>query len=379
MERFRLTRASASRQLSRHILPIMMRDGLSFGPDTPPPLDDARDEPTTCKMESGETITMGTTTTTILQEDESSQQRLGQQQEENNKQYYQIKRSIVMSGVYTQFGRALFKYYYTLGHEMSACGRNAALITELQQQCPDAKLSIVDITNDAAVSEWAKQVGIANQGKIDLVIAADELNPEKDNHSNDVGNTPLWEIPVGEFDATIDLNVKGVANMIRHFVPQLLISSSEEAANDQNNKAAEDATGDQNHHHAAGGVFVALSSNLGRKSHPYQASYCASKFAIEGMMKSVAMSLPHPLCAVPLAPGIIDETAMVGVDATQKPTYYTSHANGSKQDIDQWVNMAGPMILNLNRKDNGRSVSVPGFYTVRDRQSWIIQDGSGVA
>ena len=100
---------------------------------------------------------------------------------------------------------------------------------------------------------------------------------------------------------------------------------------------------------------------------------------VAGILTLQSKLMHDPLCAVPLAPGIIDETSMVGVDATQKPMWYTSDANGSKRDIDHWVNVAGPMILNLNRKHNGKSMSVRGFYTVRDRQSWVIQDGSGVA
>ena len=36
------------------------------------------------------------------------------------------------------------------------------------------------------------------------------------------------------------------------------------------------------------------------------------------------------------------------------------------------------MILGLSRKDNGKSLSVKGFYSVRYRQSWSFQDGSGI-
>jgi hypothetical protein len=111
-------------------------------------------------------------------------------------------------------------------------------------------------------------------------------------------------------------------------------------------------------------------------------------------MKSVAMSLPSPLCAVPLAPGVVAEEEEETNDGTaggmmpqQLYPYSSSNnvggsgdklTNGVGKDIHQWVRVAGPMILRLNRNDNGRSVSVKGFYSVRDRQSWIIQDGTGV-
>ena len=32
-------------------------------------------------------------------------------------------------------------------------------------------------------------------------------------------NAPLWKVPADEFSAVVDVNIKGVANVIRHFVP----------------------------------------------------------------------------------------------------------------------------------------------------------------
>ena len=105
-------------------------------------------------------------------------------------------------------------------------------------------------------------------------------------------------------------------------------------------------------------------------------------------MKSVAMSLPHPLCAVPLAPGVVTRNDNENSDTAMQCEHLSRHKNSKQQqlhndvnnekDISQWVNAAGPMILRMNRNDNGKSMSVKDFYTVRDRQGWIIQDGTGV-
>lgn len=35
-------------------------------------------------------------------------------------------------------------------------------------------------------------------------------------------NNNLWEVPAEEFDTVIDTNVKGVANMLRHFIPVMI-------------------------------------------------------------------------------------------------------------------------------------------------------------
>ena len=35
-------------------------------------------------------------------------------------------------------------------------------------------------------------------------------------------NAPLWQVPAQEFSDVIDVNIKGVANVIRHFVPAMV-------------------------------------------------------------------------------------------------------------------------------------------------------------
>ena len=35
-------------------------------------------------------------------------------------------------------------------------------------------------------------------------------------------NNKIWEVPEEDFDTVMDTNVKGVANMLRHFIPLML-------------------------------------------------------------------------------------------------------------------------------------------------------------
>lgn len=37
-------------------------------------------------------------------------------------------------------------------------------------------------------------------------------------------NNKLWEVPAEEFDAVIDTNLKGIANILRHFIPLMVES-----------------------------------------------------------------------------------------------------------------------------------------------------------
>ena len=91
---------------------------------------------------------------------------------------------------------------------------------------------------------------------------------------------PLWEVPGEEFDKLVDINIKGVARVIRAFVPAMVKRGS--------------------------GVIVNFSSGWGRSTSPEVAPYCATKYAIEGLTLALAQELPHGMAAVPLNPGIID-------------------------------------------------------------------------
>ena len=35
-------------------------------------------------------------------------------------------------------------------------------------------------------------------------------------------NAPLWKVPAKEFSRVIDVNVKGVVNVVRHFLPAMI-------------------------------------------------------------------------------------------------------------------------------------------------------------
>ena len=222
---------------------------------------------------------------------------------------------IVITGVTRGLGRALAEWYIAHGHTVIGCGRSAAVV-ELRFTHPlPHDFAAVDVAQDNRVALWAEKV-LAAHGAPDLLInnAALMNNP-----------APLWKIPAREFDQLIDVNVKGVANVIRHFVPAMVARGS--------------------------GVIVNLSSGWGRSAAADFAPYCASKYAIEGLSKALAQGLPAGMAVVPLNPGVID---------TDMLRQSWSDGASSHPKPYKWAETAAPFILSLGPKDNGRSVSVPG-------------------
>jgi NAD(P)-dependent dehydrogenase (short-subunit alcohol dehydrogenase family) len=133
-------------------------------------------------------------------------------------------------------------------------------------------------------------------------------------------------VPAEEFNRVIGVNVLGVANVLRAFVPAMAAARK--------------------------GVIVNLSSGWGRSVSADVAPYCASKWAIEGLTKALAEELPAGLAAVPLNPGVIDTDML-------RQCWADGAAEFPKAEA--WAQAAAPFILKLGPKHNGQSLSVGGF------------------
>ena len=222
---------------------------------------------------------------------------------------------ILITGVSRGCGRALTEEFIRLGHVVIGCGRSDKEIAALQNQFPTPNhFSVVNVADDAQVSTWAKQVLASHQPPDFVLNNAALINR----------NAPLWKVPAQEFSDVIDVNIKGTANVIRHFAPAMVQRGS--------------------------GVFVNFSSGWGRSTDAEVAPYCATKWAIEGLTQSLAQELPPGMVAVPLNPGIIN-TDMLRSCFGGNSTGYPSPT--------EWAKTAAPFILKISAKDNGRPLSVP--------------------
>ena len=224
------------------------------------------------------------------------------------------KKLIVLTGVTRGLGRALLEGFIEEGHTVAGCGRNAKGIDELRNiyHSPN-HFTPLDVTNDAAVKAWAEIV-LKQHGAPDLLIN----NAALMNRS-----APLWEIPADEFNQVIAVNISGVANVIRHFVPAMIQRGS--------------------------GIIANFSSGWGQSTSPEVAPYCATKFAIEGMTHAFAQELPPGLAAVPVNPGIID---------TEMLRTCFGDAAGSYPTPKLWARRAVPFFLSLTPRHNGQSLAV---------------------
>lgn len=221
---------------------------------------------------------------------------------------------ILITGVSRGLGRAMTAEFIRLGHRVAGCSRNREAVAELNKvHGQGSRFHVVDVTDDTAVAAWAKDV-LGDMGPPDLLL---------NNAALINRNAPLWQVPAKEFDALIDVNIKGVANVIRHFLPSMVERGS--------------------------GIIVNFSSGWGRGTDAEVAPYCASKWAMEGLSKALAQELPGGMAAIPLSPGIIDTDMLRSCFGGEAGMY---------PGPEEWARGAVPYLLALGPKDNGRSLTV---------------------
>lgn len=208
----------------------------------------------------------------------------------------------------------MLEEFVRAGHTVLGCGRDRVKVGDLQKQYPAPHdIAVVDVASNDAVQAWAAGL-IQRHGAPDLLI---------NNAAVINTNAVLWDVPAEEFSSVIDVNIKGVANLIRHFVPAMVARRA--------------------------GVIVNFSSGWGRSVDKDVAPYCATKWAIEGLSKALALELPSGMAAVPLNPGIIDTDMLrscFGDSAGGFPT------------AAKWARKAVPLLVALSGKDNGQSLTV---------------------
>lgn len=225
------------------------------------------------------------------------------------------KKNIVITGCSRGLGRALVNEFIAAGHYVQGCARSADAIDELiREQGVKGNFSKVDVSDEQAVSAWCQSILNAT-GAPDIVI-----------NNAAIINEPavLWDIPSRKVQNLVNINIMGVHHVIAHMVPAMVAEQS--------------------------GVVINLSSGWGRSVSAEVASYCASKWAIEGLSKALAEELPDAMACIPLSPGIID---------TDMLRQAWGHDASGYRSAAVWATKAAPYILGLGAEHSGQSLTTP--------------------
>ena len=156
-------------------------------------------------------------------------------------------------------------------------------------KCPEHwRKSRADVRNASEMSDVFSNI-TDELGQLDVVCA----------NAGKAGPTALIEEqPIEAFADCLDVNIKGAFNTARAALPIMKRQGS--------------------------GSIIFTSSTAGVHGFPYRAPYCASKWAVIGMMKTIAMEAgPYGIRANVIAPRCVEGERIDGVierEARQKDT-----------------------------------------------------------
>ncbi|WP_339880036.1 SDR family NAD(P)-dependent oxidoreductase [uncultured Algoriphagus sp.] len=173
-----------------------------------------------------------------------------------------------ITGASKGMGLEITKAVLKNGGKVIATSRNTESLLEKIVDYGDNLLPLkLDITKEKHVEE-AISKGIEKFGQIDIVV--------NNAGYNLLGN--IEELSDAEFRKTMDVNLFGMTNLIRHILPHL-----------RNQKF---------------GHIINTASMMGYMSYPANGSYSASKFAVIGLSEALAQEVaPFGIKVTILAPG----------------------------------------------------------------------------
>jgi NAD(P)-dependent dehydrogenase (short-subunit alcohol dehydrogenase family) len=179
-------------------------------------------------------------------------------------------RAIVTAGA-AGIGREVARAFLREGARVHVCDVDRTAITALAASDPKLKTSVCDVADRDVVAKFI-DAAVAGLGGLDCLI----------NNAGIAGPTGrVDEIPPEEWDRTLAVNITGQFNCVRAAVQHLVKSDNASIIN--------------------------LSSSAGRLGFPLRTPYAASKWAVVGFTKSLAMELgPLKIRVNAIQPGIVE-------------------------------------------------------------------------
>lgn len=228
----------------------------------------------------------------------------------------ELKKHFVITGISSGLGLALARALLKAGHKVEGCGRRQDPIPASEADGYGNRYLYrqLDIMDFDAVCDWASDIQNPER-PIDFLIHNAALI-----HTN----ANLWEIDREQLNNVLQVNVMGTFNVLQAFVPGMLSEGR--------------------------GMIITLSSGAGRMGISQISGYCASKWAVEGLTKSLAEELPNGMAAFPMSPGMVD---------TDMLRRNFGEVAGNYQKADAWAEAAVPFILSLDPGQSGESITTP--------------------
>lgn len=180
----------------------------------------------------------------------------------------------LVTGATSGIGRATARILARNNYKIILCGRREDRLTELENELSEFTqihtLSF-DVRNKKAVFESINSLPLAFS-KIDVLI---------NNAGNAHGLDSIQNGDLDDWDAMIDINVKGLLYVSKAIIPGMIEQKS--------------------------GHIINIGSIAGKEVYPNGNVYCASKYAVDALNKSMRMDLnPFGIRVGAIHPGMVE-------------------------------------------------------------------------
>ena len=223
-----------------------------------------------------------------------------------------MSKLVVISGCSRGLGRAMAIEFSSRGWTVAGGARNIDPLEGLSKQIDTNCLFLpMDVSDPESVESFARNIK-ENLGVPDLLV----------NNAGLINkNAHLVDVSPEEFSAVMAVNLGGIHNMIRSFVPMMK--------------------------DAGRGIIANFSSYWGQSTAPEVGPYCATKWGVEGLTRSLAQELPDGLGAVAFNPGVIHTDMLRSTFGDQAQDYESPQI---------WAVHAVDKLEGLTVADNGKTV-----------------------
>ncbi len=179
--------------------------------------------------------------------------------------------TIIVTGAAQGLGAAVARHLHDQGARLILLDRNEAGLAEVKVRCPGAVAEVVDLSDSVATQHTIDRVVT---GPVDTVV----------HNAAILSVEPLEDVSLVSFQATMNVGIQAGFQLTKAVWPTM-----------------------QNR----GGALIFVSSRSGIEGFDNETAYCASKHALEGFSKCLAMEGEElGILSVTVTPGMYMRTPM---------------------------------------------------------------------
>jgi NADP-dependent 3-hydroxy acid dehydrogenase YdfG len=185
-----------------------------------------------------------------------------------------MKKTALITGATSGIGKATAQRFAKEGIRLVICGRRTASLEELKNELePITEVYTLsfDVRDKMAVAEAINSLPDAFS-RIDLLV---------NNAGNAHGLDPIQSGSTDDWEAMIDINVKGLLNVSKPIISKMIAQKS--------------------------GHIINIGSTAGKEVYPNGNVYCASKHAVDALNQGMRMDLnQHGIRVGAVNPGMVE-------------------------------------------------------------------------